>query len=88
MDLPGNKIRTKDIGEIKVQKGEELEILNKNFNYPDFYKFLKKGITVWANDSTLEFEVIDITDEKIKFLPKTTGTLTDNKGVHARDIHA
>jgi pyruvate kinase len=88
MDLPGNKIRTKDIGQINVQKGKEFEILNKNFNYPDFYKHLKKGMTVWANDSTLEFEVIDITDEKTKFLSKTTGMLIDNKGIHARDINA
>jgi pyruvate kinase len=88
MDLPGNKIRTKDIGQIKVRKGEVFEILNINFNYPDFYKHLKKGMTVWANDSTLEFEVIEITDEKIKFLSKSTGILIDNKGIHARDIHS
>ncbi len=89
MDLPGNKVRTKKLpnGGIVVEKGKEFEIPSKCFNYPDFYKYLKPSMTVWANDSVFEFEVVSADSNSIRFLSKSDGLLIDNKGAHVRGIH-
>jgi len=89
MDLPGNKVRTKDLpnGGIDIQAGKEFMIDSKCFNYTDFYKHLKPGMVAWANDSIFEFEVVSADSEKIVFLSKSTGLLINNKGVHVRGIH-
>lgn len=89
MDLPGNKVRTKELpdGGIKVEKGKEFFISSKCFNYAEFYKYLKPGMTAWANDSIFEFEVISSDENGIRFLSKSDGILIDNKGVHIRGIH-
>ncbi len=88
MDLPGNKVRTRDLGDgIRLERGREFTIPSRAFNYEGFYKHLKKGMTAWANDSIFEFEVIDADEEKITFLSKSDGVLINNKGVHVRGIH-
>ncbi len=88
MDLPGNKVRTKDLGKgIILEKDREFTIKNDNFNYADFYKHLRLGMTAWANDSVFEFEVVKANEEGIRFLSKSDGVLISNKGVHARGIH-
>jgi pyruvate kinase len=86
IDLPGNKVRTKGI-HTKIEKGKDFEIACQNFNYPEFYKHLNPGMTVWANDSTFEFTILNADEEKIVFKSKSTGTLTDNKGVHVRGVN-
>ena len=89
MDLPGNKIRTKSLpdGGIKVENGQEFSIPSESFNYTEFYKHLKPGMTAWANDSIFEFEVVSADENEIRFLSKSDGVLIDNKGVHIRGIH-
>lgn len=89
MDLPGNKVRTKDLsdGGIRVENGKEFTIPSECFNYTDFYKHLKPGMTAWANDSIFEFEVVSADDEEIRFLSKSNGVLINNKGIHVRGIH-
>ncbi len=89
MDLPGNKVRTKNLpgGGIRLERGKEFEIPTKCFNYTDFHIHLKPGMTAWANDSIFEFEVLSADDEKIVFLSKSDGILIGNKGVHVRGIH-
>lgn len=89
MDLPGNKVRTKELpdGGIKIEKGKEFFIDSKCFNYTEFYKYLKPGMTAWANDSIFEFEVVSSDEKGIRFLSKSDGVLIDNKGVHVRGIH-
>lgn len=88
MDLPGNKVRTANIEVgIQLEKGKPFEILSSQFNYPDFYRHLKPGITAWANDSVFEFEIISADSEKIVFLSKSDGVLIKGKGVHVRGIH-
>jgi pyruvate kinase len=59
-------------------------------NYTDFYKHIKKGDIVWANDSIFEFVVKEINFEmqEIIFQSKSTGKLLNNKGMHVRGIHA
>ncbi len=89
MDLPGNKVRTKDLpdGGIMVENGKRFELPCQCFNYTEFYKHLKPGMTAWANDSIFEFEVVSADSEKIVFLSKSDGVLINNKGVHVRGIH-
>lgn len=91
MDLPGNKVRTagfKD-GYIEIVKGEIFSLDFMQMNYQDFYKHLKVGDTVWANDSIFEFSVdkIDENEKKIYFLSHSNGKLLNNKGMHVRGIH-
>jgi pyruvate kinase len=88
MDLPGNKVRTAhiEVG-IQLEKGKTFELRNDQFNYPDFYRHLKPGMTAWANDSVFEFEVVSADSEKIVFLSKSDGVLINGKGVHVRGIH-
>lgn len=88
LDLPGNKVRTANIDMgIQLEKGKTFEILNSQFNYPDFYRHLKPGMTAWANDSVFEFEVVSADSERIVFLSKSNGVLVNGKGVHVRGIH-
>lgn len=88
LDLPGNKIRTANIKSgIELYKGEKFEISCDNFNYKEFYRYLKPGMVAWANDSIFEFEVISADEDKIVFLSKSDGILLNNKGVHIRGIH-
>lgn len=89
MDLPGNKVRTKDLpnGGVTLENGKTFELSSQCFNYTEFYKYLKPGMTAWANDSIFEFEVVSADSEKIIFLSKSDGVLINNKGVHVRGIH-
>lgn len=89
MDLPGNKVRTKNLPNngIELGKGEKFSIPNDCFNYPEFYRHLLPGMTAWANDSVFEFEVLDVDSEKITFLSRSDGVLINGKGVHVRGIH-
>lgn len=88
MDLPGNKVRTAhiEVG-IQLEKGKTFELCNDQFNYLDFYRHLKPGMTAWANDSVFEFEVVSADSERIVFLSKSDGVLINGKGVHVRGIH-
>ena len=90
MDLPGNKIRTNNIMEpLKLTVGEPFELSFQQTNFINFFKYIKMGYKVWANDSTYEFEVIKVNQnvETITFLSKSDGFLLNNKGMHVRGIH-
>jgi len=92
MDLPGNKVRTAGFknGFIDIEKDKNFNLLFCQMNYNDFFKHIKVGDTVWANDSIFQFIVknINIEDEMITFTSKSTGKLQNNKGMHIRGIHA
>ncbi len=89
MDLPGNKVRTKNVpnNEIELVKGETFSIPSQCFNYPEFYRHLRPGMTAWANDSVYEFEVVSADADRITFLSKSDGVLINGKGVHIRGMH-
>lgn len=88
LDMPGNKIRTSNLAKgVSLEKGKTFELRGGNFNYPDFYRHLTPGMTVWANDSVFEFEVVSAGQDKIVFLSKSDGLLQNNKGMHVRGIH-
>ena len=91
MDLPGNKVRTADFeyGYIDIEKNREFEIGFNQFNYKEFYKHLKVGDVVLANDSIFKFEVvrIDEKNKKIIFLSHSDGKLLNNKGFHVKGVN-
>lgn len=89
MDLPGNKVRTRNVPNngIELVKGEEFSIPSQCFNYPEFYRHLRPGMTAWANDSVYEFEVVSADADRITFLSKSDGVLINGKGVHIRGMH-
>ncbi|MEE3466937.1 MAG: pyruvate kinase [Eubacterium sp.] len=89
MDLPGNKVRTKELpnGGVEVEVGKQFSIPSECFNYSGFWKHLRPGMIAWANDSVFEFEVISSDEKNIVFLSKSDGVLINNKGVHVRGIH-
>ncbi len=89
MDLPGNKVRTYGLNTpIALKNGEHFAVSPSNLNYPDFYKHLKVGDTVHANDSVFTFTVDSIEDNgDIVFMSHSDGTLLNNKGMHVRGIH-
>lgn len=89
IDLPGNKVRTGNLPlPIPLQKGEELTLSGFEVNYPDFYRHLKPGDVMYANDSTYVLEVIGIDDRTIRLRSGSDGSLTSGKGLHVTGIHA
>ncbi len=91
MDLPGNKVRTANFehGYIDINENEEFDIKFSQMNYKEFFKHIKVGDEVWANDSIFKFVVknIDISLSTITLLSYSTGRLLNNKGMHVRGIH-
>ena len=90
IDLPGNKVRTSNLeSPIELTSGETFKLRFDDTNYYNFYSHLNVGDTIWANDSTFEFEVIkvDTTANNITLLSKSDGILLKNKGLHVRGIH-
>jgi len=90
MDLPGNKIRTANFeyGYIDIEESKKFDIYFYQFNYNDFFKYLKVGDVVYANDSIFKFEVknIDYEVAKVTFLSYSTGKLLNNKGFHIKGV--
>ena len=84
IDLPGNKIRVTGIGEsITLVAGKTFQLFCDQFNYKDFYRGLKPGQIILANDSIFRFEVVRADAKHIELLSHSDGTLTNNKGMHA-----
>jgi len=91
MDLPGNKVRTCKLqgGYIDIEKEKDFSLSFNQTNYRDFFKHIKVGDNVWANDSIFEFSIehINIETEIITLSSKSNGRLLNNKGMHVRGIH-
>jgi len=88
MDLPGNKIRTKNILEpIVVNKGQTFCLLNSQTNFNSFHEYVQVGDIVLASDSTLTLEVLSSENGSVEFLAHSDGVLEKNKGIHIRGIN-
>ena len=88
LDMPGNKIRTCNIFQpIHLSKGESFILLDGQINYKYFYKKVRSGDAVTANDGKLKFEVVESNDKKIRFRSHSTGVLGNNKGLHLKGIN-
>ncbi len=83
LDLPGNKVRLKNLGgEMPISKGEPFMLLHSVLNYPDYHKHLNVGDMALTHDSSYTLEIKEISEEGITFVPQQSGTLLPNKGIH------
>ncbi len=89
IDLPGNKIRTANLEEpVQLKIDKNFSLLTHQINYKFFYKSIRKGDIVLADDSTLKFVVEEMNDERIIFTSKSEGLLFSNKGLHVKGIYS
>jgi pyruvate kinase len=89
LDLPGNKIRTDNIGEpLALAAGQEFVLKPQNLTYRPLYKSLKQGDMISAADGTIRLEVLAVEGEDVKTLVIVGGRLGNRKGVNVRGIHA
>lgn len=88
IDLPGNKVRTTNISiPINLIKNKPFTLGNNQINFPNFYKYVKKGDNVYANDSIYTFKIKNINKNEIEFISLSDGELKNNKGLHVRGIN-
>jgi len=88
IDLPGNKVRTANLSEaIRLKKGECFSLDQANINFPDFYKYVKKGDHIYANDSIFHFVVEEVEGTSIIFNSHSDGLLLTNKGLHLQGVN-
>ncbi len=88
IDLPGNKIRTQNLDKpIQLEVGKDFRLSAHEINFKEFYKYLKVGDTILANDSTLKFKVQDVNENEITFTSKSEGLLSSDKGLHASGVY-
>lgn len=86
VDLPGNKIRTKNIyEEIRLQINENFELSKSNFNFEGFIDYLNVGNLVFSSDAQLKMETVKVSQNSVTFKALTNGVLLNNKGMHVQD---
>lgn len=89
IDLPGNKIRTANLlDNIQLVQGKPFFLKYEQTNFPDVYRYLKKGDAVYAADGAFTFEISEIKDGYIKLMSHSDGELSNNKGIHVRGLNA
>ena len=89
MDLPGNKIRTKNLPEpIRLVKNETVILHDYQVNYPHFHRMIAPGDRILANDSVFTLEVAEILGSGVRLISRSDGLLYSNKGLHVRGIHS
>ncbi|MBI2067922.1 MAG: hypothetical protein HYW02_01060 [Deltaproteobacteria bacterium] len=88
VDLPGNKIRTECLKQpISLVKGKTIRLNPADLNFKEFYRYVKVGDKVYANDSVYTLEIHSIEGETLYLLSHSDGELTNNKGLHVQGIH-
>jgi pyruvate kinase len=96
LDIPGRKIRT---GQLAVEpnfgKGDRIVLTTDSrhdgskkvpVNSRTLHMDLKKGVTIFADDGTLRFTVVDLRDRDIICRAETPGTLRSAKGINVPGI--
>jgi len=87
LDLPGNKIRTKNIiTPLSFHAGESLRFNPDQFNYKGFFNLLKPNTLIYANDGLYCFEVLESNEEVLTVKAVHSGVLTDNKGFYSKGV--
>ncbi|MDG2308738.1 MAG: pyruvate kinase [Candidatus Binatia bacterium] len=83
IDLPGRKVRTRDLVDPIVlrQKGK-FHLYSHQVNYAPFLQMLQKGQEILANDGLFRFEVAEKLPDRVTFISHSEGVLENNKGLH------
>lgn len=88
LDLPGNKIRIRNLKNPLVFKaGQEIVLKSDNFTYEGFPRLVKKGDIISCSDGAVKMRVVSAEKNSIRFRPLSAGTLTNGKGANISDIH-
>ncbi len=85
VDVPGSKIRLKNIKNDIILKPKQKFVLDQNnFNFNIDFQKLKKGTIVLTNDSTTRLSIssLDINQNCIEFESKEDCIIRQGKGVH------
>lgn len=88
IDLPGNKIRTKGLEKpVQLSIDRDFILTSAQVNFQGFYKYLKPGDEVYANDSVLKFIVREVKENKVTFTSHSEGELQSGKGLHIKGAY-
>jgi len=92
LDIPGRKVRTTILKTPKkLEIGETLTFTTDSeyrgddkikVTYPDFHQDLETGNTILADDGTLKFTIIDVSNRDITCRIETKGYLKSSKGLN------
>ena len=86
IDIPGSKIRTKNIFRpIALRQGETLVLERSNFNFESFIDYVEAGDALASTDGQLTLLIQEKTAEKMSLTAQCDGVLLDGKGVHATE---
>lgn len=86
LDLPGNKIRVRCLKPIKLRRGAYFKLGKDDVSDGVFFRNIKEGDMLFAQDSTLSFEVVEKRGDSAVFISKIDGLLRNNKGLHRKGI--
>ncbi len=89
VDLPTNKIRTKNLDDpIAFDQGERFSLQPLNLNYPKLHEIAQIGDVVTVNDGRNHLRVVEISNGVIEFEADSSGQLGNNRGlIFEREIH-
>lgn len=87
IDLPGYKVRFLYLGHNLIfRRGERLVLKAEYFNYPGFFKLVKNGDVIRANNGFSEFRIIEHNGDSMICEPDSDGTITKGRGIHLDGI--
>lgn len=89
VDLPTNKIRTKNLDDpITFGQGERFSLHPLNLNYPKLHEIAQVGDVIIVNDGRTHLRVVGISNDVIEFEADGSGQLGNNCGlIFEREIH-
>lgn len=90
VDLPTNKVRTKNLDDpIAFDQGERFSLHPLNLNYPKLHEIAQVGDVVTVNDGRNRLRIVRIDGSAIEFVAESRGVLGNNRGlIFEREIHA
>jgi pyruvate kinase len=87
LDLPGNKIRTKNLERsIELKRGRKFILSSSMVNDDAFFRNIRRGDMITAHDSLLSFEVVKSNESSAVFLSHSNGILANGKGLHKEGL--
>lgn len=86
VDIPGNKIRTKNIFQpINLKMGESFNLTRENFNFGIFQDYIEAGDILSSTDGQLKLQVKNKRENDITLTALCEGQLQNGKGVHTTE---
>lgn len=89
VDLPTNKVRTRNLSEpIVFEAGQRFRVYPVQLNYPELYRRVQVGDEALINNGYNRLRVTSVTGEVIEFQADSRGRLGNNRGlIFVRELH-